>query len=328
MTLTERQQTGEYLTGRNEGVELDLGWFRHAQVNLSAAERRAATLLTRRTVKKEWQAAWLLKAITLIDLTTLAGDDTPGRVRRLCAKARTPVRADLLEALGMQDAGLTTAAVCVYHEMIPTAVRALEGSGIPVAAVSTGFPAGLSPLATRLAEIRASVEAGADEIDIVISRRYVLTGDWQALYDELREYRAACGDAHIKAILATGELGTLRNVYKASMVAMMAGCDFVKTSTGKEPVNATLPVSLTMARAIRDYRDRTGIQVGFKPAGGLRTAKDALAWLILMKEELGDEWLHPHLLRFGASSLLADIERQLEHFVTGRYSALHRHPLA
>lgn len=328
MALMERQDTGEYLTGRNEGTGLELSWIRDAQVNLSAAERRAATLLTRRTVKKEWQAAWLLRAITLIDLTTLAGDDTPGRVRRLCAKARTPVRHDLLEELGMADAGLSVAAVCVYHEMVPTAVRALQGSGIPVAAVSTGFPAGLSPMSTRLAEIRASVEAGAAEIDIVISRRHVLLGDWQALYDELRAFREACGDAHIKAILATGELGTLRNVYKASMVAMMAGADFIKTSTGKESVNATLPVSLVMARAIRDYLERTGHQVGFKPAGGLRTAKDALAWLILMKEELGDDWLDPRLLRFGASSLLADIERQLEHFVTGRYSSFNRHPLA
>jgi len=328
MALVEQHHSAEISSGRNDGTPLELGWFRHVQVNLSAAQRRAATLLTRRSVKKEWQAAWLLKAITLIDLTTLAGDDTPGRVRRLCAKARTPVRHDLLEELGMADAGLSVAAVCVYHEMVPTAVRALEGTGIPVAAVSTGFPAGLSPMSTRLQEIRESVAAGASEIDIVISRRHVLLGDWQALYDELRAFREACGDAHIKAILATGELGTLRNVYKASMVAMMAGCDFIKTSTGKESVNATLPVSLTMARAIRDYLERTGYRVGFKPAGGLRSAKDALSWLILMKEELGDDWLQPELLRFGASSLLADIERQLEHFVTGRYSALHRHPLA
>ena len=328
MAVTDLRHTDTGFSERNPGVELDLGWFRHAQVNLSAAERRAATLLTRRSVKQDWQAAWLLKAVSLIDLTPLAGDDTPGRVRRLCAKARQPVRADLLEELGAADLGLTVGAVCVYHEMISTAVEALAGSGIPVAAVSTGFPAGLSPLETRLAEIRASVEAGAEEIDIVISRRFVLTGNWQALYDELRAYRAACGDAHIKAILATGELGSLRNVYRASMVAMMAGCDFIKTSTGKESVNATLPVSLTMVRAIRDYHDRTGIRVGFKPAGGLRTAKDALAWLILLKEELGNAWLEPELLRFGASSLLADIERQLEHFATGRYSAFNRHPLA
>jgi deoxyribose-phosphate aldolase len=337
MTFLERQQTRAAPPGsteggdphvRNAGVELDTGWFRDAQVNLSAAERRAATLMTRRSVKKEWQAAWLLKAITLIDLTTLAGDDTPGRVRRLCAKARQPVRRDLLEALGMADAGISTGAVCVYHEMVPTAVRALAGSGIPVAAVSTGFPAGLSPLELRLAEITASVAAGAEEIDIVISRRFVLLEQWQELYDELRAFRQAAGEAHVKAILATGELGTLRNVHKASMVAMMAGMDFIKTSTGKESVNATLPVSLVMVRAIREYHDRTGYRVGFKPAGGLRSAKDALAWLTLIKEELGNEWLDPALLRFGASSLLGDIERQLEHFVTGRYSAASRHPLA
>ncbi len=329
MALVKRDDmSDEELLDRNPGTALELGWFRDRQVNLSAAERRAATLMTRRTVKKQYQAAWLLKAITLIDLTTLAGDDTEARVRRLCTKAMRPVRRDILNELGMADAGLTTAAVCVYHEMVPAAVRALQGSSIPVAAVSTGFPAGLSPLSTRLAEIEASVAAGAAEIDIVISRRFVLQSDWQALYDELRAFRQACGDAHIKAILATGELGTLRNVYKAGMVAMMAGCDFIKTSTGKEGVNATLPVSLTMVRAIRDYHDRTGVRVGFKPAGGLRTAKDALAWLTLIKEELGDDWLDPRLLRFGASSLLADIERQLEHFVTGRYSALHRHPLA
>ncbi|NLG07941.1 MAG: deoxyribose-phosphate aldolase [Deinococcales bacterium] len=313
---------------RNPGTALELDWVQGARVNLSAVERRTATLTTRRSVKKAWQAAWLLKAITLIDLTTLAGDDTPGRVRRLCAKALSPVRADLLDELGVADLGITTAAVCVYHEMVPTAVAALRGSGLPVAAVSTGFPAGLSPFETRLDEIKRSVAAGATEIDIVISRRHVLLQDWQALYDEVRLFRAACGDAHLKAILATGELGTLRNVYRASLVAMMAGADFVKTSTGKESVNATLPVSLAMVRAIRDYAERTGFAVGFKPAGGLRTAKDALAWLVLMKEELGRRWLEPDLLRFGASSLLADIERQLEHHVTGRYSAGYRHPLA
>ncbi len=330
MSVTEKPTVGqqEVQQLRNGGVPFEPGWFEDARVNLSAVERRSATLTTRRTVKKGWQAAWLLKAVTLIDLTTLAGDDTPGRVRRLCAKARQPVREDLLEAVDMVQAGLTTASVCVYHEMVPAAVSALQGSGIPVAAVSAGFPAGLNPYPQRLAEIRASVEAGAEEIDIVISRRHVLTGDWQALYDEIRAFRQACGEAHLKTILATGELGTLRNVYKASMVAMMAGADFIKTSTGKESVNATLPVSLVMVRTIRDYAERTGCQVGFKPAGGLRSAKDALAWLILMKEELGRAWLEPELLRFGASSLLGDIERQLEHFVTGRYSASFRHPLA
>jgi deoxyribose-phosphate aldolase len=313
---------------RNPGMSLDLDWVEAVRVNRSASERRAATLGTRRSVKKAHQAAWLLRAITLIDLTTLAGDDTPGRVRRLCAKARRPVRDDLLEALGMSDVGLTVGAVCVYHAMVPTAVEALAGSGIPVAAVSTGFPAGLSPFPTRLAEIRASVEAGAEEIDVVISRHLALAGDWRALYDEVAAFREACGEAHLKVILATGELGTLRTVARASLVAMMAGADFIKTSTGKESENATLPVSLTMARAIRDYWERTGAAVGFKPAGGIRTSKDALLWLVLMREELGPRWCESDLFRFGASGLLADIERQLEHYVTGRYAALHRQPLA
>jgi len=313
---------------RNPGVPLDLDWIRAVRVNRSAVERRAATLSARRSVKKEWQAAWLLKAISLIDLTTLAGDDTPGRVRRLCAKARQPVRLDVLQAVGMDDVSLHTGAVCVYHSMVPTAVEALSGSGIPVAAVSAGFPHGLNPFPQRIAEIEASVAAGAKEIDIVITRSHVLAGDWQALYDEVRAFRDACGDAHIKTILATGELATLGNVQKASLVCMMAGADFVKTSTGKEGVNATLPVGLTMVRAIRAYAERTGYRIGFKPAGGIRTAKDALAWLILMKEELGTGWIQADLFRFGVSSLLADIERQLEHHVTGRYSALHRHPQA
>ena len=312
---------------RNPGIPLELDWVRDVRVNRSAVERRAATLGTRRTVKKEWQAAWLLRAVTLMDLTTLSGDDTPGRVRRLCAKARQPIQPDLLEQLGASSLRIRTAAVCVYHAMVPTAVEALAGSGIPVAAVSTGFPAGLSPFAQRLAEIGASVEAGADEIDIVITRAHVLTGDWQALYDEVRAFRDACGDAHIKTILATGELGTLRNVARASLVCMMAGADFIKTSTGKESVNAVLPVGLVMVRAIREYQERTGHLVGFKPAGGIRTAKDSLIWLSLMKEELGPRWLRPELFRFGASALLTDIERQLEYFATGRYSADYRHPM-
>lgn len=313
--------------GRNPGCPLDLGWVEAVRVNRSAVERRTATLPGRRTVKQEWQAAWLLRAISLIDLTTLAGDDTPGTVQRLCAKARRPVRADVLEALGAADLGLRVAAVCVYHALVPVAVAALRGSAIPVAAVSAGFPAGLNPFDLRVREIEESVAAGAREIDIVITRQHVLTGNWQALYDEVRTFRQACGDAHLKAILATGELGTLRNVMRASLVSMMAGADFIKTSTGKESVNATLPVSLVMARAIREYHERTGHPVGFKPAGGIRTARQALDWLILIKEELGDAWLRPQLFRLGASTLLGDIERQLEHHVTGQYSAAFRHPL-
>ena len=316
------------LLPRNPGMPLDLAWVRDTRVNRSAVERRAATIPTRRSIKTAWQAGWLLRAITLMDLTTLQGDDTEGRVRRLCAKARHPVRRDLLEALGMQDASIMVAAVCVYHAFVKTAVDALDGSGIPVAAVSTGFPAGLTPFKTRLAEIAASVADGAEEIDIVITRAHVLTGNWQALYDEIRAFRDACGHAHLKAILGTGELATLRDVGRASKVAMMAGADFIKTSTGKESVNAILPVGLVMARAIRDYRERTGFYIGFKPAGGIRKAKESLDWLAMMKDELGDRWLRPDLFRFGASSMLGDIERQLEHYVTGRYSAAHRHPLA
>ena len=306
-------------------MALDLDWALGMAANTSAIERRAAQLGARRSVKKAHQAAWLLRAVTCIDLTTLSGDDTADRVHRLCAKARTPVRRDLLDAMDMPN--ITVGAVCVYHDMIEPAVQALSGTDIPVAAVSTGFPAGLSPLNLRIAEIEASVAAGAREIDIVISRRHVLSQDWQALYDEMRAFRAACGDAHVKAILATGELGSLRNVARASMICMMAGADFIKTSTGKESVNATLPVSLVMIRAIREYHDRTGFMVGYKPAGGISKAKDALVYLSMMKEELGDRWLQPDLFRFGASSLLGDIERQLEHYVTGAYSATHRHAM-
>ena len=311
---------------RNPGMELDLDWVARVQANTSAIERRAATLPGRRSVKKDFQAAWLCKAISLIDLTTLSGDDTTGRVRRLCAKARQPVAPEVLAKLGLP--GLTVGAVCVYHDMVATAVEALQGTHIPVAAVSTGFPAGLSPFPLRIAEIGESVKAGAKEIDIVISRRHVLTQNWLALYDEMREMRAACGEAHVKAILATGELGTLRNVARASLVCMMAGADFIKTSTGKETVNATLPVSLVMIRAIRDYHERTGYMIGYKPAGGISKAKDALLYLALMKDELGDRWVQPDLFRFGASSLLGDIERQLEHHVTGAYSATYRHAMA
>lgn len=310
---------------RNPGMELDLDRVMAQRVNRAGVERRVASLPGRRSVKKDWQAAWLAKAVSLIDLTTLAGDDTEARVRRLCAKARRPMRGDLLDAIGLPD--LKVGAVCVYHDMVPAAVAALSGSGIPVAAVSTGFPAGLSPLSLRIAEIGASVQAGADEIDIVISRRHVLEGKWQALYDEMRAFRDACGPAHVKAILATGELGTLTNVARASMVCMMAGADFIKTSTGKEPVNATLPVSLVMMRAIRDYHAGTGHKVGFKPAGGISRAKDALTYLALLRDELGVRWCQPDLFRFGASSLLGDIERQIEHHVTGAYSAAWRHPM-
>src|SRR5229473_1463028 len=312
----------------NRGVALNLDWVDAVRVNTSAVERRAQTIGTRRTVKKEWQAAWLLRAISSMDLTTLSGDDTDERVRRLCAKARQPIQQELVEKLGIEELQLHVGAVCVYHLFVETARRALEGTNIPVAAVSTGFPAGLSPLEERIAEIRRSVEAGAQEIDVVITRAHVFGAQWQELYDEIMAFKDACGPAHLKVILGTGDLLTLRNVAKASLVAMMAGADFIKTSTGKETVNATLPVGLVMTRAIREYAQETGMAVGFKPAGGIRTAKQSLEWLALMKEELGDSWLKAELFRFGASGMLADIERQLEHNATGRYSADYRHPIA
>ena len=318
---------GDRPVERNPGMPLDLEAVRAVRVNRSAVERRAATLGTRRTVKKQWQAAWLLRAITLMDLTTLSGDDTPGNVKRLCAKGRNPLRDDLVGALGAGGLDIKVGAICVYHALVPTAVEALAGSGIPVAAVSTGFPAGLSPVEQRVEEIRASVAAGAAEIDIVITRAHVLTGDYEALYDEVKRFREACGEAHMKAILATGELATLGNVARASIVAMQAGADFIKTSTGKESVNATIPFGVVMCRMIREYFEQTGFAVGFKPAGGIRTAKTALEFLFLMKEELGDRWLRADLFRFGASALITDIERQLEHHVTGRYAAAHRHPM-
>jgi deoxyribose-phosphate aldolase len=333
--LTQESQAGRAiatLNGRellsNKGIPLDWNWVQEVRVNTSAVERRTQSQVARRSVKKDWQAAWLLRAVTCMDLTTLSGDDTDERVRRLCAKARHPIQQELVDKLGIEKLAIKVGAVCVYHTFVETARHALEGSGIPVAAVSTGFPAGLSPMAERVAEIRRSVEAGANEIDIVITRAHVFGGRWQALYDEVATFKQACGAVHMKAILGTGDLLTLRNVARASFVAMMAGADFIKTSTGKEATNATLPVSLVMARCIREYAQQTGMAVGFKPAGGIRTAKQSIDWLAMMKEELGPSWMRAELFRFGASGLLGDIERQLEHHATGRYSAEYRHPIA
>ncbi len=309
----------------NQGCVFNPDWLEGIRVNKSAVERRISSLSARRSVKKDAQIAWLLKAISCIDLTTLMGDDTPGKVRRMCRKAMNPVRRDILDIFGMGEAGITTGAVCVYHTMVQTAVSTLGESGVPVAAVSTGFPAGLIPFDLRLEEIKRSVADGAREIDIVITREYVLTGAWEKLYEEVKAFKEACGPAHLKAILATGQLGTMGEVAKASMVAMMAGADFIKTSTGMEGVNATLPISLVMVRQIRDFYDRTGQSIGYKPAGGIKTAKEALTYLILMKEELGRAWMEPELFRFGASSLLGDIERQLEYHAYGGYSAGYRH---
>ena len=317
----------ELMLERNPGMPLELDWIKNINVNLSAVQKRVSTLTKRRSIKKEWQVAWLIKAITCIDLTTLSGDDTQGNVKRLCAKAKNPIRNDLLKLTGINQK-ITTGAVCVYHELVEFAVSELKGFDIPVAAVSTGFPAGLTPYEQKIEEIKASVSSGAKEIDIVITRKHVLNNEWEKLYSEISGYREACGDAHMKAIIATGDLSTLRNVAKASMVCMMAGADFIKTSTGKESTNANLTVGLTMVRQIRDFYDRTGVKIGFKPAGGIKKAKDALNWLILIKEELGEDWLNPNLFRFGASSLLSDIERQIEHNLTGRYSAYYRHPMS
>ena len=317
----------ELMLERNPGMPLELDWIKNINVNLSAVQKRVSTLTKRRSIKKEWQVAWLIKAITCIDLTTLSGDDTQGNVKRLCAKAKNPIRNDLLKLTGINQK-ITTGAVCVYHELVEFAVSELKGFDIPVAAVSTGFPAGLTPYEQKIEEIKASVSSGAKEIDIVITRKHVLNNEWEKLYSEVSGYREACGDAHMKAIIATGDLSTLRNVAKASMVCMMAGADFIKTSTGKESTNANLTVGLTMVRQIRDFYDRTGVKIGFKPAGGIKKAKDALNWLILIKEELGEDWLNQNLFRFGASSLLSDIERQIEHNLTGRYSAYYRHPMS
>jgi len=328
LKIVEPRHSAEASHRRNPGFPLDLDWVGRVRMNRSALERRAGTIGARRSVKKDYQLAWLLKAVTLMDLTTLNSDDTPGRVERLCAKARNPIRSDLIAALGVGHLRIRPAAVCVYHAFVATAVKALEGSGIPVAAVSTAFPHGLAPVETKLNEIKASVADGAREIDIVIERGMVLRGDWQALYDQVRAFREACGDAHIKTILGTGELATQTNVAKASLVCMLAGADFIKTSTGKEKTNADLVTSLTMIRMIRWFAEETGIEIGYKPAGGISKAKDALTYLALMKEELGAHWLAPHLFRFGASSLLTDIERQIEHGLTGHYAADYRMPMA
>jgi deoxyribose-phosphate aldolase len=327
MSVTLPEKTIPTARERNPGTPLDLDWVMGAHVNKSAVERRVETLPKRRSIKKEWQAAWLLRAVTCIDLTSLAGDDTSGRIHRLCAKAKQPIRADMLAKLGLDGEKITVGAVCVYPNRVKDAVEALRGSGIPVASVATGFPAGQTPLPQRIQEIEQAVEAGAKEIDVVIARNHVLTGDWKSLYDELKKFRETCGNAHMKTILATGDLGSLKQVYQASLVAMMAGTDFIKTSTGKESVNATLEVSLVMTRAIREYQERHGYKIGFKPAGGISSAKQAMAWQSLMKEELGDEWLMNDLFRIGASSLLTDIERQLYHYITGHYAAKHHMPM-
>jgi len=314
----------------NKGIPLDMSWVNSVHCIKPSIEKRAAELKTRRCVKKQWQAAWLLRVTSCIDLTTLAGDDALANIERLAFKASRPIRPDILEK--MEFPNITTGAVCVYPNRVAEMKDALKRAGVPdlpLASVATGFPAGQTPLKLRLAEIEMAIEDGATEIDIVISRTAVMNGDWQTVYDEVKAMKKVCGpDVHMKTILAVGECGTYENVYKASLVSMMAGSDFIKTSTGKEGVNATLAVSLVMVRAIREYHQKTGMMVGFKPAGGIRTAKDALSFMCMMKEELGDQWLNANMFRIGASSLLTDCERQLYHWVYGRYAAAHQLPLA
>ena len=299
--------------------DLDTSWVNNIQINLSAVERRTSTLVKRRTVKKEFQVAWLLKAITLIDLTTLSGDDTFGKVERLCNKAVNPIDKTILNNLNLSDNSIKVGAVCVYHHLIKDCKNIIKNE-LPIAAVSTGFPAGLSSFATRKKEISDSIKDGADEIDIVINRGFVLQNNWKKLYDEVRSFKETAGKIKIKAILGVGDLETLRNVAKASLVCMMAGADFIKTSTGKESTNANLNNSLVMLRMIREFHGKTGKKIGFKPAGGISTAKSVLEFLILVAEELGFDWVKPNLLRIGASSLLIDIERQLYHYTSGRYA--------
>ncbi len=304
---------------KNIFYDLDIDLINNIKVNLSAVERRTTTLTKRRTVKKDFQVAWLLKAITLIDLTTLSGDDTFGKVDKLCQKALNPISEIILNKMKFGIENINVGAVCVYHDLVEHAKKYLKNR-IPVAAVSTGFPSGLSSYKTRKKEIQESIESGADEIDIVINRSYVLRNDWKKLYDEVSEFKNICDKKKLKAIIGVGELGTLRNVAKASMVCMMAGADFIKTSTGKEKTNANLNNSIIMLRMIREFHNITGKKIGFKPAGGISSAKNVLDYLILMYEELGEDWMNSDLFRIGASSLLIDIERQLYHYVLGRYA--------
>jgi deoxyribose-phosphate aldolase len=295
---------------RNPGTMLDVPWVRRMRVDHAALEARVARLESA-TVPPKRRIALLLRAVDCLDLTTLAEDDTTERVRAVCAQARLPLGPAVTRALAAAGPGRRVAAVCIYPRFVPVARAALDGSGIPVAVVAADFPHGRGPVAGRLAEIRGTVNAGAEEIDAVIPREHVLSGDWRRLYDEVRAYREACGAATFKAILAAGTLGSLENVARASAVCLMAGADFIKTSTGREPVNATLPIGVVMARVIRAYRRRTGRRAGLKPAGGIRTAEQALAWTLLVTGELGDRWLGPTWFRIGASALLDAIQREL-----------------
>jgi deoxyribose-phosphate aldolase len=292
--------------------ETSLRRFLHglAGVDQVGADARAAMLSTRsiKTTAKQWA---IDLAISMIDLTTLEGQDTPGKVRALCAKAQRPDPSD--------PSVPHVAAVCVYPDLVGIAVKALAGSGIHVASVATGFPSGRTSLEVKLAETREAVAAGADEVDMVIDRGAFLAGRYGQIFEEIVAIKQACGDAHLKVILETGELATYDNVRRASWLAMLAGGDFIKTSTGKVSPAATLPVTLVMLEAVRDYLEATGRQVGVKPAGGIRTSKDAIRYLVLVNETAGEDWLDPDWFRLGASSLLNDLLMQRQRMATGRY---------
>ncbi|EEB20061.1 deoxyribose-phosphate aldolase, putative [Pediculus humanus corporis] len=300
----------------NLGWDLDLGWINSVSINawcLYDSERDAWEECYK--LNGIYKAAWLLKAVSCLDLTTLSGDDTWSNVNRLTIKAVNPIPSKILSALEFPQKTFTTAAVCVYPSRVTDAVSTLKKLSLveefPVAAVSTGFPTGQFCLDSRLLQIEDCLKNGASEIDVVIDRSLVLTNEWELLYKELKLMKEKCGSAKMKTILAVGELGNFRNVYKASLVAMMAGSDFIKTSTGKETINATFPLGTVMMRAIREYYTKTNYKVGFKAAGGIKTSNDALNWLALAKKELGVKWLDKSLFRIGASGLLQDIEKEL-----------------
>ena len=296
------------------GFELPAGprLPRIGSVDQVAVEERAASL-AKRSIKRESKLWALETAVRMMDLTTLEGADTPGKVAALCSKAVRPDPVDRTVP--------SVAAVCVYPNLVSVAREKLAGSGVKVAAVATGFPSGQYPTEVKLADVRATAELGADEIDMVIDRGAFLSGRYAKVYDEICRVKEACGEAHLKVILETGELGTYDNVRRASLLAMAAGADFIKTSTGKVQPAATLPVTLVMLEAIRDVHEETGRQVGMKPAGGIRTAKQAVQYLVLLHETLGLDWMTPDLFRFGASTLLNDVLMQIRKQKTGAYQS-------
>ncbi|GFQ75023.1 deoxyribose-phosphate aldolase [Trichonephila clavata] len=301
---------------RNLGIDFDVCrlMFEGVAINLPAMKNIIPNQLGRRGKNNLAQIDLLLRVVTCIDLTSLCGDDSECNVQRLCHKAENPIEPYLLKQLGVNPEKFHVGAVCVYPARVKDCVKTLKGlkSFVPVASVAAGFPSAQSHLDTKLYEIKCCVKDGAKEIDIVISRNLVLDGEWEELYNEVKAMKEACGsEISMKTIIAAGELGSLENIYKASIVCMAAGSDFIKTSTGKESVNATLVIGRTMARAIKAYYDKTGFEVGFKPAGGIRTAKEALLWQTMIRKELGCRWFYPHLFRIGASGLLSDIEQNI-----------------